>query len=340
MKNHHNRRLLDCAPRLSIGVLVLSTVMLTHLSDARAQGTAAAAETLFQQGRDEMAKGNYESACAKLRQSDELDPALGTKLNLADCESKRGNLATAWELFKAAEEKLDASDARYAIAKQKRQALEPQLPKLVIVLAQGAPSDTTVREGNANLGSSAFGIELPLDPGKHELLVSAPGRGGMVYTVVLEAGKTVKLEVAPGAASSAAQAPTTQTTVGSPGAAPVPPQPPVSGGGKTAGYVFGGIGVAGLLVGGVAGILTLGAKNTNDAHCNVTTRTCDSQGHDAASSGRLYGAVTTAGLAVGVLGVGLGTYFLVKSGKASENHSALVTQSGVTGAQVSFVQTW
>jgi len=92
----------------------------------------------------------------------ELDPALGTKLNLAECESKRGKLATAWELFRAVEQKLDPSDPRFAIAKQRRQAVEPQLPKLVIALAQGAPPNTTVREGTAILGSTAFGIELPL----------------------------------------------------------------------------------------------------------------------------------------------------------------------------------
>ena len=56
--------------------LLGSIAIVAYPTNAQAQGTAAAAEALFQQGRDEMAKGNYESACSKLRQSDELDPAL------------------------------------------------------------------------------------------------------------------------------------------------------------------------------------------------------------------------------------------------------------------------
>ncbi len=115
-------------------------------------------------------------------------------------------------------------------------------------------------------------------------------------------------QVAPGAAAPATAPP---VNTGSPSAALTPGPAPahVSGGARTLGYVFGGVGVAGLVVGGVSGILTIGAKHTNDQHCNTTTQTCDSQGHDAAQSGRRYGTLTTAGLAVGVAGLGLGTYF-------------------------------
>jgi hypothetical protein len=325
----------------TIGSLAVLVALGTCTSSAWAQGTAAAAEALFQQGRDEMAKGNYDSACGKLRQSDELDPALGTKLNLADCESKRGKLATAWELFKAVEQKLDPSDSRHAIAKQKRAAIEPQLPKLVLVLAQGAPPNTTVREGTAVLGSTAFGIELPLDPGQHELLVSAPDRTEMKYTVKLEPGKITKVEVAPGAAVAAKAAPIM--------AAPAPVTPAAPAGPtdtrdskrtRTTGYVLGGIGVAGLVVGGVAGALTLGAKNTNDSHCNATLHVCDSTGRDAASSGRVFGVMTTAGLAVGVVGIGLGTYFLVKGSKSTEPQTAIMMQTSPAGAQLSLVRQW
>ena len=323
--------------RLVVGFLMAAS---TYTVPASAQGTAAAAETLFQQGRDEMTQGNYESACAKLRQSDELDPALGTKLNLADCESKRGKLATAWELFKAVEEKLDPKDSRYPIAKQKRQALEPQLPKLVITLAPGAPANTTVREGTAVLGTSAFGIELPLDPGHHELLVSAAGCSDAKFAVELAPGKTAKVEVAPGAPTAPAAAPATTLTPTTTMMPTTTTQTRAASGTKTLGYVFGGIGVAGLVVGGVSGILTLSAKSTNDKHCDAATRTCDSQGRDAASSGRLFGAMTTAGLATGVVGLGLGTYFLVKSSKSSDAQTALMTQVGPAGTGLSLVHQW
>ena len=61
---------------------------------ARAQNPAAA-EALFEQARAAMAAGSYELACARFRDSDRLDPAIGTRFNLADCEEKRGRVATA-----------------------------------------------------------------------------------------------------------------------------------------------------------------------------------------------------------------------------------------------------
>ena len=324
-------------------VAVSSFAVLALYSAASAgQGTAAAAEALFQQGRDDMAAGNFESACPKFRQSDELDPALGTKLNLADCESKLGHLATAWELFKTVEQKLDPSDNRYPIAVQKRQAIEPQLPKLLITLAKGAPAATTVSEGTAVLGSTAFGVPLPLDPGRHELSITAPGRQQSKVVVLLEVGKTTAVEVAPGAADP--------LVVPSSGSLPAPSsatspttydEAPTSNGTRTAGYVLGGLGVAGVVTAGIAGALTLSAKKTNQDGCHSATQTCDTlAAKDAASSGRTYGAITTAGIAVGVVGLGLGTYFLVQSGKSGKSRTALVTQAGPAGAQLSLVREW
>jgi hypothetical protein len=55
----------------------------------------AAAEALFEQARAAMAAGSYDIACARFRDSDKLDPAVGTRFNLADCEERRGRVATA-----------------------------------------------------------------------------------------------------------------------------------------------------------------------------------------------------------------------------------------------------
>lgn len=321
--------------------LCITAVVGAQASTAFAQGTAAAAEALFQQGRSDLAKGDYDSACTKLRQSDELDPGLGTKLNLADCEDKRGHSATAWELFKAVEDKLDPADPRQAFAKRQREVLEPKLPKLVLVPAPGAPSGTTVREGSAVIRSTAFGIALPLDPGRHQFTVSAPGRADATLSVLLESGKSTQLVVAPGAPTQpgvvpAAARPSGPMTVGI--------QSPDNTHGnrrdRTLASAFLSLGAAGLVVGGVGGILAISAKHTNDQHCNAALRTCDATGHDSAASGRTYGAVTTAGLAVGVVGLGLGTYFLVRGSKGSESKTALVTELGPAGHQLSLVHQW
>ncbi len=299
-----------------------------------AQGNAPAAEALFEQARQELAAGKVDAACDKFRQSDQLDPAVGTKLNLASCEEQRGRLATAWELYRAAEAALGPEDQRLGYARQKRQALEPRLPKLKLRLAAGAPPDTTVRTGDAELKASAFGVPLPMDPGERQLSVIAPGREPKSFTVRLGEGKTTELEVGPGAAK-----PPVQSATSAPPRSTVPPDSArPSGGKRTLGFVLGGVGVAALVAGGVTGVMALGKKSEADKHCNDALRVCDQTGLDANDSGRMLGTVTTAAWAVGVVGVGLGTYFILSSSPRSE--TALVTTSRPGGAELSLVRHW
>ena len=57
------------------------------------------AEALFREGKAAMASGDYERACAKFRASEDIESAPGTLFNLAECEEKRGRIATAWTTF-------------------------------------------------------------------------------------------------------------------------------------------------------------------------------------------------------------------------------------------------
>ena len=69
-------------------------------------------------------------------------------------------------------------------------------------------------------------------------------------------------------------------------------------------WVIGGAGVAGLLVGGIFGGLTLAARSTVKSDCSSATNTCSPAGHSAADNGRTFGPVSTVGLVLGGLGVG------------------------------------
>ena len=81
---------------------------------AKAQNPAAA-EALFEQARAAMAEGNYDVACARFRDSDKLDPAVGTRFNLADCEERRGLLDREWSLFRGVLSVLSDVDERTPI---------------------------------------------------------------------------------------------------------------------------------------------------------------------------------------------------------------------------------
>jgi hypothetical protein len=257
-------------------LLVPCLVLLLSVSaSAWAQsGAAAAAEALFEQARAEMAQGRYESACRKLRESDKLDPAVGTKFNLAECEQKRGKTATAWELFKAVEQALDATDDRYPIAKQRREALEEVVPRLEIALAEDAPAGTTVRVGKAEVSAAALAVPLPLDPGSHELVVSAPGHEAQTFTIVLKPGKTTQIEVSPGPprARAGASPQQSESAAGHSGVSDRGPEPASHT--RTLGYVAAGVGGLGLVVGTVSGLMAMDKKPTKTAatHCSGAIR--------------------------------------------------------------------
>jgi hypothetical protein len=287
-----------------------------------AQSTAAA-EALFNEGRSAMDAKDYDTACQRFRESNRLDPAVGTLLNLAVCETTRGHVATAWELFRSVAEKLPPNDPRGDYVTSQLTQIEPRLPKLTLRLAAGAPADTRATEGQAEFAGAAFGIPLPMDPGKHTFVVEAKDHEPRTFDVELAEAAKQDLEIAPGAEKPKAVAPA------APAAAtePVPADTAPSHGHDTRvlGWALGGVGVAGLGVGAVFGAMALGKKHVTDEQCNDTTKVCSQEGKDAASTGATFATVSTVGWVVGVLGVGAGTYFLLTSDSKSGSETALAT---------------
>src|SRR5262252_2574420 len=107
-------------------------------SSAHAQpaDTTTLAEQLFNQGREAAAKNDWANACPKFEASLRYDPALGTRLNLANCYDKLGKLAKAWCMYRdAADRAAQAGDLkRKEYALQQAAALEPRLPRLTIAV--------------------------------------------------------------------------------------------------------------------------------------------------------------------------------------------------------------
>jgi hypothetical protein len=68
-------------------------------STARADGQAVA-ESTYEKAKAFADAGNYAAACPLFDASFRADPALGTLLNLADCNEHLGKTATAWARFR------------------------------------------------------------------------------------------------------------------------------------------------------------------------------------------------------------------------------------------------
>jgi len=275
---------------LALALALVSPVVSAQTRDA------TTAEALFNEGRQAAKSGDFARACPKFRESNRLDPAPGTVLNLADCEEHLGHVATAWTLFREVTQRVPESDERHALALGRAKALEPRLPKLTVVLAPGAPSGTRVRRDGVELGAAALDTALPVDPGEHTLSVEAPGRATSTRRVSIAEGQSERVVVKVGGPASSAGA----------GASVAPDSK------RTWGWALAGVGALGVATGTVTGLMVLGEKRKVDDNCDAEKR-CNSSGMNAVDRGRTLGTVSGAGFIVGGLALAGGTFLLLSS---------------------------
>lgn len=311
-------------------------------TSAVAQSSSALAETLFTEGRALYEEGRFEDACPKFRESDRLEPAPGTKLNLALCEESLGRLATAWALFGVVADQLPTDDPRHALAVEHRRALDPRLPHVTLRLPSSAPSGTQVQLGGIELPHASLGTPLPIDPGEHQLLVRAPGHADVKKAIVAVEGKASAVllpigpEVAPAVPPSTPTPPTPTTTErGSPST----DHATMEDGGQQpehawTGLQYGAVGVAGAgLVGWIAGgAFALSARSKNDRskrlgcehnRCPPDAKRARLDALDAADRATVFGIVGT------VLVAGGAVLWIVGTPDEGARVGARVTPDGV-----------
>ncbi len=214
--------------RLLSASLVLACLGSAPVARADVQTDKATAEALFGEARRLMAAGNFEQACPKLAESQRLDPAPGTTLNLANCYERAGKTASAWAAYKDAEAAASRADQkdRAALARKKAAVLEMQLATVTILVSPDATiPGLDVRRDGVSLAQSAWGTALPVDPGSHEVVSSAPGRRTWSTKLQVDAGTrqsvTVpKLEEEPVAVAPASDAPAGENAAATTGLAP------------------------------------------------------------------------------------------------------------------------
>jgi hypothetical protein len=134
---------------------------------------------LFQEARQLMRANRYDQACPKLEESQRLDPAPGTRLNLADCLEHAGLTASAYREFVAvalASERRGENE-RAAIARSRASQLESKLPRLSLEVPPASRvAGLVLRQNSSLVPESAWGTAWPVDPGVVVVEASAPDR--------------------------------------------------------------------------------------------------------------------------------------------------------------------
>jgi hypothetical protein len=171
--------------------LVLGAVFMSASPSVHA-GDAALAEALFSEARQLMAQGKYAEACSKFESSNRADPATGTLLNLANCYEKLGKTATAWAVY--VQVAASPGALRTEFARQHADALLPTLPKLTIQ-APSAPANASVARDGIAVPAGAFGTAIPVDPGRHVIEATAPGRIRFHREVDVQSGTSTSVVV-------------------------------------------------------------------------------------------------------------------------------------------------
>lgn len=331
----------DRAPARALRALAVALAIGAAATGAHAETRA---DALFQEGRKAMKASDWSGALESLSQSYKLEPAPGTLLNVAECETHLGQLVEALEHFKQVEIALPAPDKRRNVASTRAMQLSSRVPRLIVTLAPSAPPGTEIFRGDARVAPGATSL---VNPGNVTLRVTAPGRRERALAVSAKEGDTFTLVAEPGEADGAAVA--TPTPAPSPTSSPAPsaaaskptrprdddahPQLAAGASGKrTAGLVIGGVGVASLGVGVVTGIMALGKASSVKDHCDGSLA-CDPQGVDAGAAGKTLSLVSTITVAVGIVGIGVGTYLVVTSKKPGPTTAvAPIVAPGYAGA--------
>lgn len=137
--------------------------------------TSQAAAALFVQARAWMKAARYDDACRAFENSQRLDPASGTLLNLGVCRQAQGRTKSAYLAYQSglALSRVEQNTEGERIARECIAKLEPSLT--FVVLSVRFPRLTlAVRLDGVAVDPSSWGKAVPIDPGSHEVESSGP----------------------------------------------------------------------------------------------------------------------------------------------------------------------
>ena len=327
----------------NLGCVALTVLFSVHPASAEVTaGQRATAEALFQQAAELMEQKKYKEACEQFAASQELDPALGTTLYLADCYEQSGKTASAWALFQEAADgarRVQQTD-REQIANERAASLKGRLSKLELRVspARRIPG-LELRLNDTPVPSASWNTPLPVDPGQTRVEARAPGKKPW----------SVEVKVADGPSSQVVE-------VGELADAPEPlskdsaavvsekltPRDPGSTQ-RTIGYVVGAVGVVGLAVGGYFGYRAMSLNKDSKGQCRADDpNACTSEGAATRKDAQTAGTVSTISSIGGgvLLGTGLTLVFTAPSSASSSAGSRLPGQASSSGFGVQLRGAW
>lgn len=317
---------------------LVALLLVSHaaLAEERAE---LLAESSFAEGVKLMHADRCVDAIAKFQESQHLDPASGTALNLAYCQARLGRVATAWLTYRQAITLAQAQNKpeHERMARTEAEKLEPDLPRLTLRIPETSNVVVTIELDGELLSPDLWSVPIPTDPGKHDVVVSVNHTLVWETTITVARRQHATLEV-PRAKLESTSTPAARETPAAgppPQAGAVPVRVPLRDtephtrrdSTRTWALVLGGVGGAAVVT-GVA--LFVSARLEYDGvgdHC--TGNACDDEGYAARTSAASRAKASYFVLAGGAALLGASIVLFATSGHASTTSvSAGATDSG------------
>jgi hypothetical protein len=303
--------------------------------------TRNAARSLAEQGRSVFDRGDFARAQDLFHRAYGLVAAPTIALYEARSLAKLGRLVQAQEAYlRAVRTKLTA-DSPEPFRKAARDAeleeisLESRIPKVTIaVTGPGArtPKLRVTADGEP-LEPELIGVEMPINPGAHVLMASAPGiePSRVSFTIEEGAAKRVEIEVA---APVAVSAPAPHLSDRSPVVQPAPRKDVRAGGTwqRPAAYAAGAVGAAGLVTGIVTGAMAGSRYSQAKQACPNHVCVEGTSGADDLNAFRSLRSVSTVAYVVGGVGLaaGIALFVLAPSEKSPASAGLWLGPSNVS----------
>lgn len=273
-----------------------------------------------------IAQGRYKEASERLEEGQRWPSDRLALWTLAACHEKAGRAARAWEVYRQLAEAPRVSPEDERLARARAQALEPRLARLTLKAPRAPLGELLVTLDGVPL-THRWGEELRVDAGEHRIEVRAVGFRPWQGVVLATAGRgpmTVEVpelvaatgEPAAAAAPLASATPLRTDALDSDDA----PEAPT----YTAAWVAGGIGLAGLTLGAVAGWLASSKSHEARRLCSRQAEGCPQTPKDDRAALKRYarGAHQVSDVALGVGAIGLvagGALFFITRGQETES---------------------
>lgn len=306
-------------------MVILLVVFVSAFASSGLAQTASeksGARALAKQGIEAYEAGDYEKALDLLTRAEGIYHAPPHQLFMARAHVKQGQFVEAYELYNSVSRETLSEDAPSAFANAQKEAraelrtVEPRIAHLTVSVVN-APDDVEVRDNGKSVDSVFLGAQRPVNPGRHELVASSVSGSSEAIVVELEEGGSTEISLE---LTLAGQADVGETPNDArPGTERSRNMVPV--------YVTGGVGIAGLALGGVflGSHFSQKSKADSEYEACLESQNCTDQEisniSDRDSKAATAGTVAWVGFGVGAAGLITATYFLL-SGDKSKTESA------------------